>query len=356
MRIIAAICFLLSFNSIFSQSSYALFFANDNYEENPKFKDLKNPIRDAEVLEKELREMYGFETKIYRNSSKSEIFNVLKQWQKKTFSKGEQLFIFFSGHGTFREFNKTGYFIPKTSKTDFEAYIDLKDLGNIVTNIKCKHILLAIDACYSGTILQEIAFRGTKHFNRPRALDKNQRNAFIEIQLRNKTRLVVTSGGKERTPDGDKHSPFSAAILKGLRECYLEEDGLLTYRELLVKLESVKPTPMHGKLFGDNQGGFVFINPNSNNISTSYKRLNDSEIISLADSLYNNGKYEEAIEQYSKIGNPIKLKSKTKYQIGLKFENNLSNKDRLRDAINWYELAAAAGEASSSREACKDIF
>ena len=62
---------------------YALFFANDDYSNNPQFKDLKNPVRDAEAIEQELKEMFGFKltyipttpkrrsTKSYKNGNKS---------------------------------------------------------------------------------------------------------------------------------------------------------------------------------------------------------------------------------------------------------------------------------------------
>ena len=37
---------------------YALFFAVDDYKTSPDFDNLKNPIKDAEDLARELREMY----------------------------------------------------------------------------------------------------------------------------------------------------------------------------------------------------------------------------------------------------------------------------------------------------------
>ncbi len=235
---------------------YALFFANTNYQNNPDFGDLKNPIRDAETIAKELREMYGFSTQVYKDRDQATIFRILEQWQQKAFGPQDQLFIFFSGHGTFRELTKKGYFVPKSRSNDFGSYIELTDLGNIITQIPCRHILLAVDACYSGTIDQEIAFKG--NFQRPGESKSTERDKLIYRQLRNQSRLLITSGGKQRTPDGKQHSPFAHAIIKKLRATYTYGDGLCTFQDLLSQLERVSPTPHQGELPAHEQGGFVF--------------------------------------------------------------------------------------------------
>ncbi|MFN7119641.1 MAG: SUMF1/EgtB/PvdO family nonheme iron enzyme [Saprospiraceae bacterium] len=249
---------------------YALFFAIDDYSGTPGFSNLKNPGKDADALAGELKAMYGFETEVHKNLPKTQIYQVLERWQKKKFAEDAQLFIFFSGHGTFWEFTKKGYFVPKGSPNDYSAYIELTDLGNIVTQIPCKHILLAIDACYSGTIDQAIAFKGdAPTFRRPGDVATSERDNLIYRQLRNPSRLLLTSGGKERTPDGANNSPFAAAILKGLRGAYTYGDGLFTYADLLSALERVNPTPHQGELPGHEQGGFVFISESQAASTTS---------------------------------------------------------------------------------------
>lgn len=239
-------------------NNYALFFANDNYQNNSDFGNLKNPVTDATAIAEELQDMYGFTTKVYPNYSRSQVYSVLEKWQNRSFGKDDQLFLFFSGHGTFWEFTKKGYFVPNTRSTDYGAYIELTDLGNIVTQIPCQHILLAVDACYSGTIDQEIAFKGP-NFQRPKQSKTTERNNTIFRQLRNPSRLLITSGGKQRTPDGKKHSPFANALLSKLRAAYSYGDGLCTYQDLLSQLERVSPTPHQGELPGHEQGGFVFV-------------------------------------------------------------------------------------------------
>ncbi|MEM8898597.1 MAG: SUMF1/EgtB/PvdO family nonheme iron enzyme [Bacteroidota bacterium] len=242
---------------------YALFFAVDNYVD-PGWPDLKNPIRDAEAIAKELREMYGFETRVYSNPTKNKIRTILRSWQNRRFDSDAQLFVFISGHGDFDEGANQGYFVPREGKfndTYNDSHLGLNIVGQTVAKIPCKHILLAIDACYSGTIDREIALRG-KTLNRPKPATYDERQPVIDIQLRNTTRLLLTSGGKERTPDGKEHSPFASAILKALRSAYINGgDGMVLFSDIESKMERVRPLPHKGELEGHEDGGFVFVGP-----------------------------------------------------------------------------------------------
>lgn len=253
---------ILIIHNGFSQTrngkDYALFFANSDYSSNTHFNNLKNPIKDTRAIAEELKDIYGFETIVFENYTKTQIYEVLDQWQKRSFGPNDQVFLFFSGHGTFWEFTKTGYYVPNTANTEYSGYIELPALGNIVTQIPCRHILLAIDACYSGTIDQEIAFRGDGA-RRPGENNTTDRKNIIERQLRNQSRLLITSGGKQRTPDGHDHSPFTEALLDALRSAYTYGDGLVTFADLVGKLERVTPTPHQGELPQHDQGGFVFV-------------------------------------------------------------------------------------------------
>ena len=243
---------------------YALFFAVDDYSNaSPTFTNLRNPIKDATEIAWELEKMYGFETHIYRNPSKSDIIRELTQWRQKAqqFQEDAQLFVFFSGHGTFWDFNLKGYFVPflpSGTRAAYESYIDLTDIGNSVAGFPCNHILLAIDACYAGTIDQAIAFRDGD-YARPGASSAVEKQRIVSTQLLHKSRLLLTSGGKVRTPDGVNNSPFSGAIIGALRDAYTRGDGLLMYSDLLARLKRVNPLPHEGVLPGHASGGFVFV-------------------------------------------------------------------------------------------------
>lgn len=154
------ICYLYQFAlAQIGGNNYALFFANDDYRTPPGLSDLKNPVRDALAIEKELKEMYSFKTELHKKIDRKAILSTLQQWQNRRFAENDQLFIFFSGHGAFEDYTSTGYFVPKTTSNDHSTFMDLTKLGRIITKIGCRHILLAIDACYSGTIVEEIALK-----------------------------------------------------------------------------------------------------------------------------------------------------------------------------------------------------
>ena len=241
---------------------YALLIAINEYQDYQSWKKLKNPIHDAKTIRMLLQDYFGFETVLYQNPNLKEIDDLLIRWQNRTFAKDDQLFIFFTGHGYFREENLKGYLVPSDGEgTNYRTFFDLTDIGGMVSNIPCKHILLAIDACFSGTIDQEIAYKGKPTFRRPGATPQVNLNNFVQKQLEFPTRFVITSGGKERTPDGDDHSPFANAIINGLRNAYKNEN-ILAYQELLLRLSFVNPTPYHGKLIGHKNGGFVFVSKN----------------------------------------------------------------------------------------------
>lgn len=241
---------------------YALFFAIQDYKE---WSDLKNPISDAEAVANELKEEYDFEVEIVRNPTKSQIYSRLESYRKKKYAKDDQLFIFFSGHGYFKESSKEGFFIPAEGKVNdpFQSsYIPHTRLNRIIDNLPCNHIFLAIDACYSGTFDKAIAYyddhKGMPSVRSSSSLSTSHNN-FIRRKLRPISRLYLTSGGKERTPDGERYSPFVFHLLKALRD-YGNEDGILTYRELLGYMEKANPKPKAGN-FGRNDpgGSFIFV-------------------------------------------------------------------------------------------------
>ena len=82
----------------------------------------------------------------------------------------------------------------------------------------------------------------------------------IVRKMQFKTRMMMTSGGKEYVPDGrpGHHSPFMRKFLEGLRN-YGGSDRILGTDELKVLyMDSVDPQPFLLE-FGDNQPGSSFL-------------------------------------------------------------------------------------------------
>jgi eukaryotic-like serine/threonine-protein kinase len=156
---------------------------------------------------------------------------------------------------------KQGFIVTRDSKLDDEtrlSYESYDDLRTIINAMPARHILLVVDACFSGTFdrrIGEASSRGIESYaNFP--LPELYAN-----KARLPTRKYLTSGGKEYVPDGPagKHSNFAGQFLQALRT-YGGQQGYLTFSAILNGVENTKPQPYWGE-WGDNEPGsdFFFI-------------------------------------------------------------------------------------------------
>ena len=131
---------------------YAVLFAGDQYAEWPA---LQNPIFDAGEVERMLREQYGFETTFIKNPAKADFASKLGALKEQAFGPNDELLVFVAGHGTYDDIENTGYLVARDSKrTDplHDSYLSETQLLNVLSGIKCRHVLVVIDACFSGAI------------------------------------------------------------------------------------------------------------------------------------------------------------------------------------------------------------
>ncbi|MBK8194291.1 MAG: SUMF1/EgtB/PvdO family nonheme iron enzyme [Lewinellaceae bacterium] len=190
---------------------FALFFAVSNYDQWDK---LQNPVKDAEAIAGDLNKYYAFDTMVVRNPTYDKIIEVLNRYTERTYADDGQLFVFFTGHG-YLSTAKEGFFVPKDGKNDVSqrSYLAHNRVAYLINNIPCKHILLGIDACYSGSFMRTIQQKGDIG-KRPGETSTAVKERFIQDMLQYKSRLVITSGGEE--PTNDK-SQFARQILAALR-------------------------------------------------------------------------------------------------------------------------------------------
>ena len=94
-----------------------------------------------------------------------------------------------------------------------------------------------------------------------RRLMMNRLEQFLEKRFSFKSRLFITSGGKERTTDGTNHSPFTRAFVSVLRT---DKNELVTFSEIVSAVEYLRPNPRYGEFEGHQAGGnFYFIGKNA---------------------------------------------------------------------------------------------
>jgi hypothetical protein len=126
---------------------YALLFATNEYA---TWEPLINPIPDAEAIAAELRDNYGFQAEVVRNPTREQIVSKQRDYSQRKFGEGDQLFIFFAGHGVFDDVFKQGYIVARDSRKDDDetrgGYESHDNLRTIVNSMRARHILLVMDA------------------------------------------------------------------------------------------------------------------------------------------------------------------------------------------------------------------
>lgn len=238
--------------------NYALLFATDKYA---SFNTLTNPVTDAHAIADALKSDYHFDgAEVVENPTHDAIYTKLAEYAKKGYGPKDQLLLFFAGHGVYDDTFKEGYVVAADSKPDEpgkSSLISHSYLRTIVDGIPCPHIMLALDVCFGGTFDRRIARGG----ERGGLYDKIPKSELIARKMKWKSRLYMTSGGKEYVPDGrpGEHSPFARQLLAALRSDG-GKAGLLTFNDLLSYAQQVTPAPCAGD-FGTNEpgGDFLFV-------------------------------------------------------------------------------------------------
>ena len=231
---------------------YALLFAVDDYDDWP---ELQNPVSDAESIQRDLEGIYGFQTELIKNPTRAGIFETFRRYAKMDYSDDDQLFIFFAGHGYFDETFKSGYLVARDTRKPeddrgMQSYVSHSVIRDIIDRMRCKHILLVLDTCYSGTFDRLIAMRG-----RTETLSERLTKTDIQRKFQYTTRWYLTSGGNELVYDD---SPFVHQLLEALRskggvDNILTKDEILSYVQRLV---SPKPCASG---FGSDEPGSDFL-------------------------------------------------------------------------------------------------
>ena len=225
-------------------TDYALLFATNEYTH---WSNLRTPIADVEAIGAELQNRYGFKVDIRRNVTKKQILDALSEYKVKKYAPGDQLFIYFAGHGEYDATLEDGHVagteseLPEVDK-NLTTYLSFGKLRGDLEKFPCERIMLTLDVCHGGT------FDETHHLKDKPAMREKPRTRGAqpltsaellnlikpEITLAVKTRWYLSSGGDEKVSDGFIHSPFALALLTLLRNRDKDnrDDGILTIPEI----------------------------------------------------------------------------------------------------------------------------
>ena len=235
----------------------ALLIGNNQYQH---INALKTAVNDASVLKSVLEKKYGFKADLLINATRSEILRAVSNLQR-TVTADTNVLIYYAGHGYLAKEEDRGYCMPVDADMNNPAnWIANDDITSKIRAMKAKHVLVAADSCYSGTmVLREPSDR--KRANR----STQDKWAYWKKMSEKKTRQVMSSGGLEPVLDkgGEgNHSVFASAIINALKE----NEGILEGTELFTQVRqkvrwNAHQTPMYAPihLSGHDGGDFFFI-------------------------------------------------------------------------------------------------
>jgi len=235
---------------------FALVIGIDNYS--GEWKPLQNAVNDAKAVAAQLTSSYEFQSIKTLYNEQATRTNILKEyeWLIANVRENDNLLIFYSGHGDYKENLQRGYWVPVDATTgSVSEMISNTDIKDFLGAIKSKHTFLIADACFSGDI-----FRG-------KTLTIPYENSFKYYnQIYSKpSRTAMTSGGLEPVMDGGKegHSVFTYYLLKSLgsnQNKFFDASQLFNDIKVAV-INNSNQTPGFSPIVntGDEGGQFIFI-------------------------------------------------------------------------------------------------
>ena len=204
-----------------SGENHAIMIATNEYGENSDWKNLKNPINDAEDVGNILESRYNTKIHKFYNKTKEEILSGMIEL-KSQISEKDKLIVFVAGHGYYSDDYSDGHIVLKDSKSlseDFtlNSYIQMATLNRFIDNMPSKNIFAIFDVCFGASFDlngKDVALSNYNDLTRDISLDE-----FILRKSKENSRIFMASGRYE-VPDYWKsslrHSPFANKLIKVL--------------------------------------------------------------------------------------------------------------------------------------------
>ena len=217
--------------------------------------NLETAVNDAVVVAQQLRENYGFDTKLLLNATRGNVIDELARYRARL-KERDNLLIYYAGNGILDDASQTGYWLPVDAREDTPSnWISVADVTSMLRAIRSRHVMVVADSCYSGTLV-----RGVSAKLRTAA----ERVAWVKRMLGKKARTALTSGGLEPVVDagGGRHSVFAKAFITALAE----NEGVMEGQRLFDTIKrpvvlNANQTPQYSdiRLSGHEGGDFMFV-------------------------------------------------------------------------------------------------
>jgi len=239
------------------RKSFAVVIGINNYV---KWPALEFAVRDAKAVQRKLQES-GFDeiiTLLDKEATQRRILTVLGFELPSKVGREDRVVFFFAGHGQTEDTptgGKKGYVIPVDA--DLSNYaataISMEQIKELSNLLPAKHILYAMDACYSGLGLA-----------RALGVDPGLSGYLRKVASMRTVQMVTAGGQGELVIEKEGHGLFTRFFLRALEgEADINKDGVVTGTELgayirpQVSIASNNAqTPLFGRLEGE--GEFLF--------------------------------------------------------------------------------------------------
>ena len=231
---------------------WALVIGVSEYQ-HPSVADLDFPVSDAQEIAGVLTQYYTFEPNrvtVLLNPTRIELIGALADFSPsgaKRLGDGDNLLIYYAGHGYWDENYREGYWLPADAEQQNRAnWVSNSDVQRAFHGIRARHILLFSDACFSGSL-----FATRQPFN-----------AAIAEAYREPSRKAITAGNMTDVPD---RSVFKEYLIKQLKENskpYLDAGTLYnSIKEPVTNNSPNRQRPIYGVIqqTGDEGGEFIFV-------------------------------------------------------------------------------------------------
>lgn len=226
----------------------------DDYKAFPK---LYNAVKDAKDMINLLTERYNFEKEctfalFNKEATQAAILHELDHMADQI-EDTDNLLMYFSGHGEYKERIEEGFWIPYDGEKDsrgrynYGSFLSFGFLKKYVKAIKSLHTFIIADSCYSGTLFAEKSVKG----------ESTPRDYYIP------SRYLLTAGRNEVVSDGKPgdNSPFADSLLWHLRN---NNNLQLSVAELCEKVKidvssNAAQIPRYGSVHGvGHRGGSYY--------------------------------------------------------------------------------------------------
>ncbi|MCB9305348.1 MAG: caspase family protein [Lewinellaceae bacterium] len=226
----------------------------------PGWQGLPDTKTEAAELKTELESNYGFEGKLVENPTRKQIYDEIAAWNERLDSNDQVLF-FFSMHGYYDPGSELGYLIAADGlyrDAYFRTWLDYNSLRPYFAKCRAKHILVALDACYSGSFGNI-----EKAPDYPVYDDEEDCQTLIAATFKYKARQYICAGNRDAKTPGK--SLFAAKFLEALRKGNSTGNNIIHFDDLSYALGKVRdPEPVHGAFAGHVPGAeFIFVRKNA---------------------------------------------------------------------------------------------